>query len=75
MNEANKRDQMVETDVIEGRMEKITRKEIVKVIQKRKSEMATGPSEVSVEIIVASGEIGVKVMMDLCSAYWMVEDA
>ena len=27
---------------------------------------ATGPSEVSVEMIVASGEIGVKVMMELC---------
>ena len=27
---------------------------------------ATGPSEVSVEMIVASGEIGFKVMMELC---------
>ena len=27
---------------------------------------ATGPSEASVEMIVASGEIGVKVMMELC---------
>ena len=31
-----------------------------------KSGKATGPSEVSVEMIVASGEIGVKVMMELC---------
>ena len=31
-----------------------------------KSGKATGPSEVSVETIVASGEIGVKVMMELC---------
>ena len=69
MNEANKRDQMVETDVVEGLMEKVTRKEIVKVISKMKSGMATGPSEVSVEKIVASGEIGVKVVMSLCSAY------
>ena len=30
-----------------------------------KPEKATGPSEVNVEMIVASGEIGVKVMMDL----------
>ena len=30
-----------------------------------KSRKATGPSEVSVEMIVTSGEIGVKVMMEL----------
>ena len=35
-------------------------------MQKMKSEKATGPSEVSVEMMVASGEIGVKVMMKLC---------
>ena len=35
-------------------------------MQKTKSGKATGPPEVSVEIIVASGEIRVKVMMELC---------
>ena len=35
-------------------------------MQKTKSGKATGPSKVSVEMIVASGEIGVKVMMELC---------
>ena len=34
-------------------------------MQKIKSGKATGPSEVSVEMIVVSGEIGVKVMMEL----------
>ena len=40
--------------------------EIVEVIQKMKSGKATVPSEVSVEMIVANGKIGVKVMMKLC---------
>ena len=31
-----------------------------------KSGKATGPSELSVEMIVASGEIGTKAMMELC---------
>ena len=31
-----------------------------------KSGKATGPSEVSVELIVASCKIGVKAMMELC---------
>ena len=35
-------------------------------MQKMKSGKATGPSEVSAEMIVASGEVGMKVMMELC---------
>ena len=35
-------------------------------MQKMKSGKGAGPSEVSVEMIIASGEIGVKMMMDLC---------
>ena len=57
---------MVETDVVKGPMEKVARNEIVEVTQKIKSGKATGPSEVSVEMIVASREIGVKIMMELC---------
>ena len=66
MNEENEWDRMVETDVVEGPVEKVVPNEIVEAIQSRKSGKATGPSEVSVEMIVASGEIGVKVMMELC---------
>ena len=66
MNEENKWDHMVETDVVEEPVEKVAHSEIVEAMQKMKSEKATGPSEVSVEMIVASGEIGVKVMMELC---------
>ena len=44
----------------------MARNEIVKVMQKMKSGKATGQSEVIVKIIVAIGEIGVKVMMELC---------
>ena len=66
MNEENEWDHMVETDVVEGPVEKVTRNEIVKAMQKMKSGKASGPSQESVEMIVASGEIGVKVMMELC---------
>ena len=47
-------------------MEKVVRNEIVQAMQRMKSGKATGTSEVSVEMIVASCEIGVKVMMELC---------
>ena len=46
-------------------VEKVAHNEIVEAMQKMKSEKATGPPEVSMEMIVASGEIGVKVMMEL----------
>ena len=66
MNKENEWDRMVETDLVEGPVEKVVCNEIVEKIQSMKSGKATGPSEVSVEMIVASGEIGVKVMMELC---------
>ena len=66
MNEENEWDHMVETDLVEGPVEKVAHDEIVEAIQSMKSRKVTGTSEVSVEMIVASGEIGVKVMMELC---------
>ena len=50
----------VEADAVEGPVEKVARSEIVKAMQKMKSGKATGPSEVGVEMIVASGKIGLK---------------
>ena len=44
----------------------MARNEIVVAKQRTKSGKATGPSEVSVEMIVASDKIGVKVMVELC---------
>ena len=63
MNEENEWDHVVETEVVEGPVVKVAGNEIVEAMQKMKSGKATELSEVSVEMIVASGEIGVKVMM------------
>ena len=72
MNEENEWDHMVETDVVEGQVETVARNEIVEAMQKMKSGKATGPSEVSVEMIVASGKIRI-VLVNCVSVYWMVE--
>ena len=57
---------MVETDVIIKPVEILARNEIVEAMQKIKSGKVTGPLEESVKMTVdASGEIGVKVMMEL----------
>ena len=66
MNEENEWDRMVETGLVEGPVEKVVRNEIVEAVQSMKSGKATGTSEISVEMIVASREIGVKVMMEIC---------
>ena len=66
MNEENEWDHIVETDVVEEPVEKVTRNEIVEAMQRMISGKTTEPSEVSVETIVASGKIRVKVMMELC---------
>ena len=63
MNEKNEWDHMVETDKVEGPVEKVARNEIVEAMQKMKSGKATGPSEVSVEMKVVSGKVGFKVMV------------
>ena len=52
----------METDVEKEPVEKVSPNEIVETMQKMKSRKATGPSEVSVEMIVASGKTG----MELC---------
>ena len=42
MNEENKWDHMVETDVVDGSVEKVARNEVVEAMQKMKSGKATG---------------------------------
>ena len=62
----NEENHLVETDDVEGPVEKVARDEIVKAMQRMKSGKTTGPSEVSVEIIIGNGKIGVEVVMALC---------
>lgn len=66
MNEENEWDQKVEADLVEGPVEGISREEVVKAIKEMKMGKAAGPSEVCVEMIEASGEIGIDVMVELC---------
>ena len=56
----------VEADLEEGPGERVSREEVVKATGKMKAGKAAGPSEISVEIRAASGEIGIGVMVELC---------
>ncbi|XP_068671242.1 uncharacterized protein [Montipora foliosa] len=61
MNEENEWDQNVK-----GPVERVSRKEVVKAMGEMKAGKAAGPSGVSLEMIVANGEIGIGVMVELC---------
>ena len=58
MTEENEWDQNVEADLVEGPVERVSREEVVKALGKMKAGKAAGPSEVSVEMLAASAEIG-----------------
>ena len=63
MNKENKWYSMVETDIAEEPVQKLLT--YIEAMKKIKSGKATRSSKVSVEMIASSGEIGVKVIIDL----------
>ena len=66
MNEKNEWDQNLQADLVEGPVERVRREEVVKAMEKMKAGKAAGLFEVSVEMIAASGEIGIDVIVELC---------
>ena len=66
MNEENEWDQNVKAKLVEGTVERVSREEVVKAIREMKVGKAAGPSKVCFELIAASGEIRIGVMMELC---------
>ena len=51
---------------MEGPVERVSRKEVTKAVREMKVGKAAGPSEVNADMIAASGEIGIGVMVELC---------
>ena len=66
MNEENAWNQKVQADLVEGPVEMVIREEVVKALGKIKAGKAARLPEVNVEMIAASGEIGIDVMVELC---------
>ena len=66
MNVENEWDQMVEVDMVEGSVEGVTDEEVMEAMNKMKLGKAAGPSEVNMDVIIASGTFGVGVMKKLC---------
>ena len=66
MNKENDWNHMTEASMIGGPIKNVNREEMAMAIKVTKPEKAAGPSEVCAEMISASGEEGVYVMVELC---------
>ena len=65
-NEENDLDCIVEGDAVESPVVFVSRLELFQALGEVKTGKATGPSEVSLEMIVTSGVVGVQVMAEIC---------
>ena len=66
VNEENAWDHKVDAAVVEGPVEKVSRKKVREAIRKMKPGKAAGLSEITTEMIVADGRIAKEVMLQLC---------
>ena len=68
MNVENEWDQMVEIDMVEGPVERVTDEELMEAMNNMKLGKAAGAPEVNMDMIIASGTFGVGVMKKLCQS-------
>ena len=70
MNEENNWDHIVEEDAVECPVVCIGRLEVLLALNEIKTGKSPGPSEVSLELMAASGVVGIQVMAEICQS-WM----
>ena len=66
MNEENEWNYNVEGDAVEGPVVCVSREEVLQASNEMKTGKAPGPSVVSLELIAASGGVGIQVMAETC---------
>ena len=65
MNEENEWDQIADADTVQGPIERVLRERIMEAFKHLSTVMASEQSEVDAEMILASGDVGIKVLMEL----------
>ena len=55
-----------ERETVEGAVVYVSREEVLQALNEMKTDKVPGPSEVSLELISASGVVGIRVMADIC---------
>ena len=66
MNEKNDSDRNVEGDEVEVPVVCESREEVLQALNEMKTGQALGSSEASMELIAASGGVGIQVMAEIC---------
>ena len=66
MNEENNWDHAVDRDAVEGPVICVSREKVLLALNEMKTGKAPGPSVVSLELIAASGGVGIQVMAKIC---------
>ena len=65
MNEENDWDHNVEGDVVDGLVVSVSRERVLQALNEMKIGKAPGPSKVSLELIAASGGVGIQLMAEI----------
>ena len=66
MNEENEWDQKEDADTVEGQIERVMREEIMEAMKYLNVGKVSGPFQLYAEMIPASGDNGIRVLMELC---------
>ena len=66
MNVETEWDQIATADMVEGSVKEVTYEAVMEAMNKMKLGKAAGPSEVNMDMIRASGKLGVGVLKKLC---------
>ena len=53
-------------DTVEGQVDYVSRDEVIQALREMKTGKAPVPSDVSLELIAADGEIGIHLIVDMC---------
>ena len=58
----------MELDAVEGTVVWVGREEVLQALNEIKTGTASGPSEVSLELIAASGRVGIQLTAEICQS-------
>ena len=56
----------MEGDAVEGPVVCVSREEVLQALSEMKTGKAHGPSEISLQLIAASGGVGIQVIAEIC---------
>ena len=66
MNEEHELDQIADADAVDGPIERVMREEIMEEFKYLTIGKVPGPTEVYTEMILACGDVGITVLIELC---------